>query len=58
MSDLYLRSRADRNLEEGEDLLLLSAADREEELDPANLSATVDGDTVSLSWDASPLVTA
>ena len=26
--------------------------------DPANLQATVDGDTVSLSWDASPLVPA
>ena len=26
--------------------------------DPANLAATVDGDTVSLSWDASPLVSA
>ena len=26
--------------------------------DPANLSATVVGDTVSLSWDASPLVPA
>ena len=28
------------------------------DFDPANLAATVDGDTVSLSWDASPLVTA
>ena len=30
----------------------------EADFDPANLAATVDGDTVSLSWDASPLVTA
>ena len=29
-----------------------------EDFDPANLQATVDGDTVSLSWDASPLLTA
>ena len=26
------------------------------DFDPANLAATVDGDTVSLSWDASPLL--
>ena len=39
-------------LVEGGSLLLVEAAD------PANLSATVDGDTVSLSWDASPLVSA
>ena len=30
----------------------------EADFDPANLSATVVGDTVSLSWDASPLVPA
>ena len=28
-----------------------------EEFDPANLQATVDGGTVSLSWDASPMIT-
>ena len=51
---LLLVDGDDLLLVEGGSLLLVDTAD----FDPANLAATVDGDTVSLSWDASPLVPA